>query len=754
MKKLITLLLLISSNAIFAKGDGKLWSDITNVSARSAGTPSVQTKQCRQLLLNLEVMKGLLASAPFEFSNEARHRQTILELPMPDGSFQRFSIVESPVCAPELAAKYPETKTWAGQGIDDPNSTVRLDITPWGFHSMILSTEGEFFIDPYNQQTTELYISYNKANAIRSSAQTHCEYDENDTWNKKQIEELRAVHLEHQDQARSAGDLLRTYRLALACSGEYAAVFGTTKPPVHAAMVTAVNRVDGVYEKELAIRMVLVPNNDTLIFFTTGTPYTNSNGSTMLGQNQTTVTSRIGSDNYDIGHVVSTGGGGVAGLGVVCQSSQKARGVTGLPNPVGDPFYIDFVAHEMGHQFGGNHTFNSVSGNCGGGNRHAAAAYEPGSGISIMAYAGICGTDDDSTHSIPYMHTKSFDEMEDYTTFFSGSVCPVSTVSGNNAPLSGLTVFHYDIPFNTPFKLTGVGSDPDNDPITYSWEEFDVTASGSAWNAPSGNAPIFRPYVPSSNPWRLFPKLTNILNNVNSIGDLKPSYARLMNFRMTLRDNRIGGGGVTYDDTPVEVNVINTTTPFAITYPNAVGVSWPANSSQTITWNVSGTTASPISTSNVNIYLSTTGGTTYPFPILIASNVPNTGTYTFNVPNNQTTTARILVEAANNIFFDINDKNFAITAPVGIDEALNNESISITPNPANENMQINLTGRLRGHLEVHINDASGRLVKSNSYMKQQEGLVENINIGELAKGIYIVSFMTEKGTITQRLVKD
>ena len=130
MKKLITLLLLISSNAIFAKGDGKLWSDITNVSARSAGTQAVQTKQCRQLLLNLEVMKGLLASAPFEFSNEARQRQTILELPMPDGSFQRFSIVESPVCAPELAAKYPETKTWAGQGIDDPNSTVRLDITP------------------------------------------------------------------------------------------------------------------------------------------------------------------------------------------------------------------------------------------------------------------------------------------------------------------------------------------------------------------------------------------------------------------------------------------------------------------------------------------------------------------------------------------------------------------------------------------------------------------------------------------------
>ena len=135
-------------------------------------------------------------------------------------------------------------------------------------------------------------------------------------------------------------------------------------------------------------------------------------------------------------------------------------------------------------------------------------------------------------------------------------------------------------------------------------------------------------------------------------------------------------------------------------------------------------------------------------------NVPNTGSYTFLVPNNVTSTGRILVEAVNNIFFDINDKNFAITPAVGIDEALNHESISITPNPASDNIQINLTGSLRGKVEIRINDVSGRIVKSNSYLKQQEGLVDNINIDELAKGVYIVSFMTEKGTSTQRFVKD
>ena len=719
MKKLFTLVMILVGNNLFAAESSNLWNDVSNSQARSAGVSAYNTKHCRQLQLNLNGMKQLLYSAPFEFTEDARSRKTIIELPMPDGSFQRFSIVESPVCAPELAAKYPETRTWAGQGIDVPSSIVRMDITPWGFHSMILSNEGQIFINPYNQQTTELYVCFNKKDAIRSTSMV-CDFSDNDEANKKQFEELRAIHNAHSNTnnvARSSGDVLRTYRLALACSGEYAAVFGATKPPVHAAMVTSVNRVSGVYEKELAIRLSLIPNNDTLIYFTIGTPYTNSSGGTMLSQNQTNITSKIGSANYDIGHVFSTGGGGIAGLGVICQSTTKARGVTGLPNPVGDPFDIDYVAHEMGHQFGGNHTFNSVSSACGGGNRSAGSAYEPGSGITIMAYAGICGADDLAPNSIATFHTKSFDAIQDYTTFSSGSICPVTTATGNNAPVSGLSVYHYEVPVNTPFILTGAGTDPDNDPLTYSWEQWDNGgATGGAWGSPIGNAPIFMSYLPSVTPWRLFPKLTNILANINSKGELKPSYARLLHFRLTLRDDRINGGGVTYDDTPVEVNVTGTT-PFAITYPNAIGVSWPANSSQTITWNVSGTTAAPINTANVNIYLSTTGGTSYPFPILIASNVPNTGSYTFNVPNNQTTTARILIEGANNIFFDINDKNFTITQQIAVAEEINNESINITPNPGQDNIQFILSGQLRGKVNVQLTDATGRIVHTTSFTK-------------------------------------
>lgn len=752
MKRIFTMLLAVAAHTVFASSGSEWWKNSSASEASGTGEQLIKTKECRVLSLSLEDLKGFLATAPLEFTESAKNDKVDLELPMPDGSFQRFRIVESPVCAPELAAKFPETKTWSGHSLDDATATIRLDVTPWGFHAMILSANGDIFIDPFNMNTTQYYISYTRSNLIGNANEHFCAYDPEETWNKKQIEELKAISGNH-DEARSVGDNLKTYSLALACTGEYATFYGGTVPGTHAGMVTSVNRVTGVYEKELAIRLVLVPNNDTLIFLNSASdPYDNNNGGTMLGQNQTTVTNRIGSANYDIGHVFSTGGGGIAGLGVVCTSGQKARGVTGLGSPIGDAFDIDYVAHEMGHQFGGNHTFNSTTGACSG-NRNGGTAYEPGSGITIMGYAGICGSNDNlSNHSIANFHTVSFDEITDYTTFSNGSVCPTTTSTGNNAPISALTTYHYDIPVSTPFKLTGAGSDPDNDTITYSWEEFDLGPAGS-WNVPTGNAPIFMSYIPSADSYRLFPKLVNVLANTDSKGEKKPSYARTLNFRLTLRDNRNNGGGVTYDDVPVEVNVVNTTVPFAITYPNVLGISWPVGSSQTITWDVASTTSAPINTQNVNIYLSTTGGTTYPFPILIASNVPNNGSYTFTVPNNLTTTGRILVEAEGNIFFDINDKNFTITPAIGISETLSLESANVVPNPAHDLAQLILSGPVRGSIELSVYDISGRIVLTDSFEKNAEGLVRQLSISALESGVYSITLNTKEGVITRKFTK-
>src|SRR5690606_18469257 len=322
---------------------------------------------------------------------------------------------ESPVMSPELAAQFPEIKTYAGQGIDDGTANVRFDVTPQGFHASVFSAYGNFYIDPYSKNDVTNYISYYK-NDLDNRHEFNCEVTEF----KKPDENLL-------DNPSSIGDQLRTYRLALACTGEYATYHGGTIPSVLAAMTTSVNRLNQVYENDFAVRLILIPNNTDIIFLNAGTdPYTNNNGSAMLGQNQTTCDNIIGSANYDIGHVYSTGGGGIAGLNVVCLNGQKARGVTGSFAPIGDPFVIDYVAHEMGHQFGGNHTQNNT-----GCNAFPPAAYEPGSASTIMGYAGVCSPSLQN-NSDPYFHVHSLIEMGGFISG-AGGTCAITTSTGNTA---------------------------------------------------------------------------------------------------------------------------------------------------------------------------------------------------------------------------------------------------------------------------------------------------------------------------------
>ena len=470
----------------------------------------------RTVQLNRGALEELLKQAPPEFSVPTSVYSLELDVPMPSGKFSRFRIEESPVMEPLLAARYPEIKTYVGQGIDDPSATMRLDLTPRGFHAMVLSARGQYFIDPYWTDNDATYISYFKRDflAPQKDAAWECGVRE------ASVESERATDI-LPTPARPTGATLRIYRLALAATAEYtAAVSGTTPgtvPQALAAMVTSINRCSAVYERDFAIRFVLVNNTDKLIFTDTNTDgYTNNNGSTMLGQNQTKIDSVIGNANYDFGHVFSTGGGGVASLGVICRTGSKARGVTGSSNPTGDPYDIDYVVHEMGHQFGANHPFNGNSSNCSGGNRNAATAYEPGSGTTIMAYAGICAPQDLAPHSDDYFHTVNYDEIDAYTSSGSGSTCPATVATGNTAPtISALT--NFTIPSQTPFALTASATDPDNDSLTYCWEEFDKGAAQDPTANPrdNGASPIFRSFDPSPRPTRVFPSLVYILNNQN-----------------------------------------------------------------------------------------------------------------------------------------------------------------------------------------------------------------------------------------------
>jgi len=611
--------------------------------------------------LNRAGLDALLAQAPLETDAAARATTVVvITLPLPDGGFARFRIEESPILAPELAVQYPAIKTYRGSGLDDPTATARLDVTPRGFHAMIASPGRTVYVDPYTPGDLLNHVAYDKS-SLRPGGRTPDVVFEHAAAAARPYNQFPIVN----------GTVLRTYRLALAATYEYTVAAGGTKAAALSRMTTSMNRVNGIYERELAVRMTLATGSagdpTALIHDSSLDPYTNDDGVQMLTENQVEVDAVVGPANYDIGHVFSTGGGGVAYIGAVC-ASFKAGGVTGLPNPVGDVFDVDYVAHEMGHQFAGNHTFNGTDAACSGGTRSASHAYEVGSGSTIQGYAGICASEDTQQHSSDFFNFESLNEMTAFITSGGGATCGTATATGNSVPVVTAAGATFTIPAQTPFTLTASGSDANGDTVTYIWEQHDLgTASNNAASASSddGSRPLFRSYSPTTSPSRTFPSLTYVLNNTNQppityncsgftclTGEVLPSTGRTMTFHVTARDNRAGGGAINTAETQVVVN--NTTGPFSVTAPNT-NVTLAGNSPSTVSWAVMGSNALA---ANVRILLSTDGGNT--FPTVLLASTANDGTEAVTVPNTPTATARIKVEAVGNIFFDISDTNFTI----------------------------------------------------------------------------------------------
>ena len=420
-------------------------------------------------------------------------------------------------------------------------------------------------------------------------------------------------------------------------------------------------RVNGVFEKDFGVRMTLIANNDLVIYTNASTdPYSAAaagSGGAWNQELQTTLTSVIGNAGYDIGHLFgASGGGGNAGcIGCVCVNPTggvplgKGSGFTSPADaiPQGDNFDIDYVAHEMGHQFGANHTFTFS-------NEGTGVQMEPGSGNTIMGYAGITGSTDVQPHSDAFFHAVSIQQV---TNYIKTTTCQTNTATGNSVPTANAGL-DYTTPKGTPFMLTGASTDANGDPLTYCWEQMNSGAPATTMpsvTATSGAA--FKSFIPSTSPVRYFPQLSTVKTGATSwTWEAVPNVARSLSFRYTVRDNRAGGPANNSDDMIVTVNA--TAGPFSVTAPNTA-VSWTAGTSQTVTWNVAGTTANGVNTANVDILLSTDGGNTYPVTILAAT--PNDGTQAITVPANPGTTNRIMVKGTNHIFFDISNANFTIT---------------------------------------------------------------------------------------------
>jgi len=671
MKKLLFYLLMAGS-ATLTYAQSPVWTPVPREKLAMAEKleRSAVPATFHTFSVNIEELRSRLQDAPQRHSTQTSN--VIIPFVNGDGKVENFRIYEASVLHPELAAQHPDIKSYVGRGIENPATTVRFSITLFGVHAMIMSDKGTSYIDPY---TTDLnnYIVYKKKN-VKAARTFRCGVSD----------EMADVPAPPNTMADDG--IFRTYRLALACTIEYAAyhvnaaglgagTLAQKKAAVLAAMNVTMTRVNGLYEKDMSLTMQIVPTNENIIFVTSDNLQNNNEG-VMIDQIQAIINNGIGFANYDIGHVFGTGGGGIASLGSVC-SQVKAQGVTGSPAPVGDPFDIDYVAHEMGHQFGANHTFNNAF------QRSAGNAVEPGSGSTIMAYAGISPPNVQS-NSDDYFHAVSLNQMFNFVNGNGG--CGVE-VANNNTPPVIIAMPNYNIPKGTAFILKGNATDADGDALTYCWEQTNANGANSTVDqtpiSTSTTGPNFRSLDPSVSPNRYMPVLSSVLNNnLAPTWEVVPTVGRTLNFALTVRDNNTPNGGQTARRN-MSVVVNNTAGPFTVTSQAAANTTWEQGSTQTITWNVAGTTANSINTANVNILLSTDGGLTW--PTVLAANTPNDGTETITAPNVEAISCRIMVEAVNNIYYAVNQAPFSIGVEVVTDcnTYTNNTPVAIPDNNAN-----------------------------------------------------------------------
>ena len=566
--------------------------------------------------------------------------KTIVSFPDINGNLINYNVTEASVMHPDLQAKYPNIRTYIGHATNGSSSIIRFSLSPYkGLTGIVLGNKQTLTYKP-DIDNPNIITVQNKTDLLKNDA-FHCKTI-NSFFNKKNT--LKSITSKNANDSQK-----RTYKIALSVTGEYANYHGGSLENVNAALVATLTNINAVFENDFNTSLQLVANNDDVIFLDPQSdPYSNTGN--YNNELQTTLDNTILDANYDIGHLLAASGfdGNSGCVGCVCISGSKGSAFTSNNIPSGFNFDIDLVAHEIGHQFGANHTWTYSN------NEGENVQMEPGSGSTIMGYAGITGSTNVQSRSDPYFHAISIEQI---MTYLKSTSCAITTHTGNTTPVTNAGN-NLTLPISTPFKLIGTGSDADGDIITYCWEQINEDNAATTYpnpNSTNSNSILFRSYSPTTNNTRYFPNLSDLKFGINtSQWEKIPNVSRTADFRLTIRDNKAGGGNNSHDD--MQVLFDTNYGPFEITSQNTSNILWQNGTTETITWNVNNTN-NLAGAENVNILLSIDGGATYN---TIVNNIPNNGSYTLTIPNTPAPYCRLMIAPTNNNFFAINTEDFAI----------------------------------------------------------------------------------------------
>ncbi|MDX1684062.1 MAG: M12 family metallo-peptidase [Saprospiraceae bacterium] len=619
-----------------------------------------------------DFMKKMKEEAPEEFTTNEGYR---IIIPMPDGKMKKFEVWYSPCMQSGLQQKYPDIRSYAGRS--DQGDRMRLTVTPRGIKAAIRSTDSYIYIDPIVEDKTEMHAVYNIRDFDTELWQLGTAFEcgtKNDGLNP--LEGLDLDHIEGGLELRSAGDPvgIRTFRTAIATTGEWTLLEGGKANAV-AKVVASVDRANVVFESEAAIRLVLVDNNDEIVFDDPDTdPYsggTNKSGRDLININTGHVNRIIGVDNYDVGHIFAprcTDVGGVARRSSVCDDNNKAAGATCWANRNLEITVVRIFCHELGHQFACQHTFN----HCDMENESLSTGYEPGSGSTIMSYAGLCGNQNVQSAADEYFHANSVRVMFGFSRSIS---CGDEIMTGNSRPdVSFDMEDNFAIPVSTPFFLKSTGSDNEGDNLTYCIEQHDAGTKICNYGQPEGSCPAFRSYPPTQEDYRIFPRFNKIWNNLTG-GDRSEvlvDYGREFNFVVTARDNNAEVGGFGMDTITFEAT--DQAGPFVVTYPDN-GEELTANAYEQITWDVANTDVAPVSCQEVDILLHVSND--FEDYRILKSSTENDGSEWVKIPDDIMENVRVTVVASDNIFFDISNQNSDIVPSTDT-----TYSLGLSPNSA------------------------------------------------------------------------